>query len=39
MRCEIAGIGAIVNPVADELPRIEDHAAAAGLGSVAARAR
>jgi len=39
MRCEIAGIGAIENPVVDELPRIEDHAEAAGLGSVAAPAR
>ncbi len=39
MRCEIAGIGAIENRVVDELPRIEDHAAAAGLGSVAAPAR
>ena len=32
MRCEIDGIGAIENRVADEQPRIEDHAAAAGLG-------
>jgi 2-keto-4-pentenoate hydratase/2-oxohepta-3-ene-1,7-dioic acid hydratase in catechol pathway len=39
MRCEIAGIGAIENPVADELPRIEDHVEAAGLGSLAAPAR
>jgi 2-keto-4-pentenoate hydratase/2-oxohepta-3-ene-1,7-dioic acid hydratase in catechol pathway len=39
MRCEIAGIGAIENPVVDELPRISDHAEAAGLGSIAAPAR
>ncbi len=39
MRCEIAGIGVIENPVVDELPRIEDHAEAAGLGSLAAPAR
>ncbi len=39
MRCEIAGIGAIENPVVDEMPRIEDHAEAAGLGSIAAPAR
>ncbi len=39
MRCEIAGIGAIENPVVDELPRIEDHVEAAGLGPVAAPAR
>lgn len=32
MRCEIEGIGAIENQVTDELPRIGDHAAAAGLG-------
>jgi 2-keto-4-pentenoate hydratase/2-oxohepta-3-ene-1,7-dioic acid hydratase in catechol pathway len=32
MRCEIEGIGAIENRVTDELPRIDDHAAAAGLG-------
>ena len=39
MRCEIAGIGALENPVVDELPRIEDHAEAAGIGSLAAPAR
>jgi 2-keto-4-pentenoate hydratase/2-oxohepta-3-ene-1,7-dioic acid hydratase in catechol pathway len=39
MRCEIAGIGAIENPVVDELPRITDHADAAGIGSVTAPAR
>lgn len=32
MRCEIAGIGAIENPVVDEEPRHADHAAAAGVG-------
>jgi 2-keto-4-pentenoate hydratase/2-oxohepta-3-ene-1,7-dioic acid hydratase in catechol pathway len=32
MRCEIEGIGAIENRVTDELPRIDDQAAAAGLG-------
>ncbi len=32
MRCEIEGIGALENHVVDELPRIGDHAAAAGLG-------
>jgi 2-keto-4-pentenoate hydratase/2-oxohepta-3-ene-1,7-dioic acid hydratase in catechol pathway len=32
MRCEIDGIGALENPVVDEVPRIADHAAAAGLG-------
>jgi 2-keto-4-pentenoate hydratase/2-oxohepta-3-ene-1,7-dioic acid hydratase in catechol pathway len=31
MRCEIDGIGAIENLVADEQPRTSDHAAAAGL--------
>ena len=39
MRCEIAGIGEIENPVVDELPRIADHAEAAGLGSLTAPAR
>jgi 2-keto-4-pentenoate hydratase/2-oxohepta-3-ene-1,7-dioic acid hydratase in catechol pathway len=34
MRCEIDGIGAIENHVVDESPRIEDHAAASGLGAV-----
>jgi 2-keto-4-pentenoate hydratase/2-oxohepta-3-ene-1,7-dioic acid hydratase in catechol pathway len=31
MRCEIEGIGAIENRVGDELPRIKDHASAAGV--------
>jgi 2-keto-4-pentenoate hydratase/2-oxohepta-3-ene-1,7-dioic acid hydratase in catechol pathway len=39
MRCEISGIGAIENPVVDDLPRIEDHAEAAGLQSPAAHVR
>jgi 2-keto-4-pentenoate hydratase/2-oxohepta-3-ene-1,7-dioic acid hydratase in catechol pathway len=39
MRCEIEGIGAIENPVVDELPRVADHAEAAGIGSLAAPAR
>jgi 2-keto-4-pentenoate hydratase/2-oxohepta-3-ene-1,7-dioic acid hydratase in catechol pathway len=39
MRCEIEGIGAIENPVVDELPRIADHAEASGIGSLAAPAR
>lgn len=32
MRCEIEGIGAIETPVVDEVPRMDDHALAAGLG-------
>jgi 2-keto-4-pentenoate hydratase/2-oxohepta-3-ene-1,7-dioic acid hydratase in catechol pathway len=39
MRCEIAGIGAIENRVVDELPRLSDHAEAAGIGSLAAPTR
>jgi 2-keto-4-pentenoate hydratase/2-oxohepta-3-ene-1,7-dioic acid hydratase in catechol pathway len=39
MRCEIEGIGAIENPVVDDLPRMEDHAAAAGLESLTASSR
>jgi 2-keto-4-pentenoate hydratase/2-oxohepta-3-ene-1,7-dioic acid hydratase in catechol pathway len=31
MRCQIEGIGEIENRVVDEQPRIDDHAAAAGL--------
>jgi len=31
MRCEIEGIGVLENPVEDELPRLTDHATAAGL--------
>jgi 2-keto-4-pentenoate hydratase/2-oxohepta-3-ene-1,7-dioic acid hydratase in catechol pathway len=32
LRCEIEGIGALLNTVIDEAPRIRDHAAAAGVG-------
>lgn len=39
MRCEIESIGAIENRVVDETPRLPDHEAAAGLGSVLAEAR
>jgi acylpyruvate hydrolase len=31
MTCTIEGIGSLENPVADELPRSEDHAAASGV--------
>jgi 5-carboxymethyl-2-hydroxymuconate isomerase len=31
MRCEIVGIGVLENPVVDEEPRSDDHAAAAGV--------
>jgi 2-keto-4-pentenoate hydratase/2-oxohepta-3-ene-1,7-dioic acid hydratase in catechol pathway len=31
MRCEIVGIGVLENPVVDEEPRTDDHAAAAGV--------
>ena len=34
MRCEIEGIGVIENPVVDELPRADDHAAAAGIAEL-----
>jgi len=34
MRCEIEGIGALENPVTDELPRTDDHAAAAGVSEL-----
>jgi 2-keto-4-pentenoate hydratase/2-oxohepta-3-ene-1,7-dioic acid hydratase in catechol pathway len=37
LRCEIEGIGVLENVVADELPRVHDHAAAAGMGAVGAR--
>jgi 2-keto-4-pentenoate hydratase/2-oxohepta-3-ene-1,7-dioic acid hydratase in catechol pathway len=39
MRCEIAVIGAIENPVVDEGPRTDDHAAAAGVGDLQRVAR
>ncbi len=35
MRCEIEGIGALENPVVDEMPRTDDHAAAAGVAELA----
>jgi hypothetical protein len=35
MRCEIDGIGALTNPVVDETPRTDDHAAAAGVAELA----
>lgn len=35
MRCEIEGIGVLENPVIDEEPRTDDHAAAAGVGELA----
>jgi acylpyruvate hydrolase len=31
MRCEIDGVGVLENPVVDETPRTDDHAAAAGM--------
>ena len=34
MRCEIEGIGVLENRVVDELPRIEDHATASGVGAL-----
>jgi hypothetical protein len=37
MRCEIDGIGAIENPVVDEMPRLVDHAVAAGVDDPAAQ--
>ena len=37
MRCEIDGIGAIENPVVDEMPRLDDHAVAAGVDDPAAQ--
>jgi 2-keto-4-pentenoate hydratase/2-oxohepta-3-ene-1,7-dioic acid hydratase in catechol pathway len=39
MRCEIGGIGALENRVVDELPRSDDHAAAAGVDELLTRAR
>jgi 2-keto-4-pentenoate hydratase/2-oxohepta-3-ene-1,7-dioic acid hydratase in catechol pathway len=35
MGCQIAGIGALENPIVDELPRLDDHAAAAGVAELA----
>ena len=34
LRCEIDGIGVLETSVVDELPRTDDHAAAAGVGSL-----
>jgi 2-keto-4-pentenoate hydratase/2-oxohepta-3-ene-1,7-dioic acid hydratase in catechol pathway len=34
MRCEIEGIGVLENPVVDETPRTDDHAAAAGVAEL-----
>jgi 2-keto-4-pentenoate hydratase/2-oxohepta-3-ene-1,7-dioic acid hydratase in catechol pathway len=34
MRCEIEGIGAIENPVVDASGRLDDHAAASGIGII-----
>ena len=34
MRCEIEGIGVLENPVVDEAPRTDDHAAAAGVAEL-----
>jgi 2-keto-4-pentenoate hydratase/2-oxohepta-3-ene-1,7-dioic acid hydratase in catechol pathway len=39
MRCEIEGIGILENPVVDELPRTDDHAAAAGVVELMGLAR
>jgi 2-keto-4-pentenoate hydratase/2-oxohepta-3-ene-1,7-dioic acid hydratase in catechol pathway len=36
MRCEIDGIGALENAVVDEMPRSDDHAAAAGVAELLA---
>ena len=39
MRCEIEGIGVLENPVVDETPRTDDHAAAAGVAELLQPAR
>jgi 2-keto-4-pentenoate hydratase/2-oxohepta-3-ene-1,7-dioic acid hydratase in catechol pathway len=39
MRCEIEGIGVLENPVVDEIPRTDDHAAAAGAAELLLPAR
>lgn len=39
LRCEIEGIGALENSVVDELPRADDHAAAAGVAELMELAR
>ena len=39
LRCEIAGIGVLENRVVDELPRAQDHVAAAGVAELVELAR
>ncbi|MGZ8562442.1 MAG: fumarylacetoacetate hydrolase family protein [Candidatus Limnocylindria bacterium] len=39
LRCEIEGIGGLENTVVDELPRADDHAAAAGVAELLELAR
>ena len=39
LRCEIEGIGVLENSVVDELPRTDDHAAAAGVAELLELAR
>ncbi len=39
IRCEIEGIGALENRVVDELPRADDHAAAAGIAELGPQER
>jgi 2-keto-4-pentenoate hydratase/2-oxohepta-3-ene-1,7-dioic acid hydratase in catechol pathway len=39
LRCEVEGIGALENSVVDELPRADDHAAAAGVAELMELAR
>jgi acylpyruvate hydrolase len=39
MRCEIEGLGVLENPVVDETPRTDDHAAAAGVADLSRVAR
>jgi 5-carboxymethyl-2-hydroxymuconate isomerase len=39
LRCEIEGIGVLENSVVDELPRADDHAAAAGVAELMELAR
>jgi acylpyruvate hydrolase len=39
LRCEIEGIGVLENSVVDELPRADDHAAAAGVAELLELAR
>ena len=39
IRCEIEGIGTLENTVVDELPRADDHAAAAGVADLLELAR